>query len=149
MAGNGGKMAEEKKQLKKTRKRSTAGSRAVEKPRKKAVARSKNATTRDSPVAGAGERAELNVTADPNVNGEKKLRDSVNQQVAKKAGEIAKELVAGAAKGNAACTKLVLELMSGKKQVAKSRSSGLSKLIDVLEREPEWVKPETNDTKQT
>jgi len=146
MAGNGGKMATERKQLKEANKRSIAKSKATKKPRKKPEPRAKTVPEGSSPVADPEGWAEVSTAVDPDVNGAEKLRDSVNQTVAANASKMAKGLAAAAAKGNAACGKLILDLISRKPD--KSLSKGMSKLTRMLADELEWTKPETDDSKK-
>jgi hypothetical protein len=127
-------MAEVKKQSGKTRKRGTAKSDAVEKRRRKPAAK---------------KQAESSITVDPNVDGEEALRNSVNREVAANATKIAKALAKRAEKGNAACDKFLLDLMRRKKEPVKPRSKSMSTFINMLESEPEWVKPKTGDVKQS
>ena len=142
-------MAEVKRQLKKSRRRSTAKSNKVQRPRKKPVTNAKNVPAEDAPVAATEERAELSVTLDPMVDGAEQLRRSVNQKVADKADRIANQLTELAAQGSSTCAKFLWEVMGCKKQPSKSSSNRMSEYIDMLESEPECGDPETNSAKQT
>jgi hypothetical protein len=141
VAGNGGEMAEGKKQLKKTRNCGTAKSKAVRKPRRKLA--------EIAPVVVSEPVAEPSIPVDPSVDGEEMLRNSLNREVAAKAKKIAEALAGGASKGNASCGKLLLDLMRRGKQPVTARSKSMSRFIDTLESELECVKPDTNDAKQT
>ena len=142
-------MAEVKKQLKNKKRGTTPNSKGEQKPRRKLAAKAKDMPSKNSPVAVAEQQAESSITVDPNADGEEALRNSVNHEIATHASEIAKALAERAVKGNGTCDKFLLDLMSRKKKPVKSRSKSMSRFIDILKSEPEWVKPETTDAKKT
>jgi len=88
--------------------------------------------------------AEPSDPVDPNADGVEALRDSLNREVARNANKIATALAKMAMKGNLSCGKLMLDFLQ-KKQPAEAPSKRLSRFIDLLESDPEWVKPEAND----
>jgi len=156
-------MAERKKQIKRktTGKlkaaelgaaKSKTGLRRGRKPAKAKLALAEIAPTAEAaPAAEAAREADVEEVAepsdpvDPNADGVEALRDSLNREVARKANKIARTFAEKAMQGNVSCTKLMLDLLE-KKQPAKGESSKrLSRFIDLLESDPEWVKPEAND----
>lgn len=128
-------MAEKEQELKETKASKTAKAKQDTKPRSKAGRKAKSKTTaeaqKEKPPQASG-------TEEPGVDGEEKLREAVEREVAARSTAIAKKLAEQAVDGNTACTKILVDLITGKKLKKKTNQQTESGPLDAWETEAEW-----------
>jgi hypothetical protein len=145
-------MAEQKAKLKKTRKRSIANPTRVPKAGSKPSVERKRKRAEKSALDKVYEALDLSGPDDTDANGAEKLCTSVDRVIAKRSVEIAKKLAQRTEEGNVTSAKLLLNLVSQKKQPRKPKepfSKALLEVVQKLECEPEWTSPQTPENGQT
>jgi len=133
-------MAELKTKLKKTKKRSIGNSKTIKSAAAKTSTRTKKAPAKKSVLDKIYDELDLSGPDDQEIDGEDCLRSKMNRLVEKRSIAMAKKLGQKAEEGNVTSAKLVIALVSKKKQVTKPSSIPLQGFVGELEGDSELAK---------